>query len=195
MTTREIFDDVWQNGHYREGSCSKRMIPEMLKSIPPGSTINDYGSGTGRAEVELLKQGFRVNMVDFSDVALEDAARALIDGKRLTYTVADLAALPVDFPVADWGICVGVLMTVDPEKLDAILKEIRRTCRNLWIETYDTPDVRRGRDFTTIHQGGAWWIETLRRYWQYVDAVPSPEHKRRSITICRSDEPCRISCR
>lgn len=186
MTTPEMFNDVWENGFYREGSCSKRMIPEMLKSIPPGSTINDYGSGTGRAEVELLKLGFRVNMVDFAEVALEPEARALIDGERLTYTVADLAALPADFPVADWGICVGVLMTVDPEKLDAILAEIRRTCRNLWIETYDTPDVRLGRNWTTIVGDGAWWAETLRRHWPHVEAVPSPEHKRRSITICRS---------
>lgn len=187
MTTPEIFDDVWQHGFYREGSCSLRMIPEMMKNIQPGSTINDYGSGTGRADVKLVEMGFRVNMVDFSDVALEEPARALVDGDRLTYTIADLAALPGDFPVADWGICVGVLMTVDPEKLDAICREIRRTCRNLWVETYDTPDMRRGRDFTTIHQPGAWWAETLRKYWPHVEAHPSPEHKRRSITICRSD--------
>ena len=98
MTTPEIFNDVWQHGHYREGSCAKRMIPEMLKVIPPGATINDYGSGTGRAEVDLLKlgQGFRIHMVDFSPVALEDEARALVDGERLTYTIADLAALPAD---------------------------------------------------------------------------------------------------
>lgn len=187
MTTPEIFDDVWQNGHYREGSCSLRMIPEMIKCIPPGSTINDYGSGTGRADVKLFELGYRVNMVDFSALALEDEARALVDCDRLTYTIADLAHLPEDFPVADWGICVGVLMTVDPEELDAICREIRRTCRNLWVETYDTPDVRRGRDFTTIHRDGKWWAETLGRYWPHVEAVPSPEHKRRSITICRED--------
>lgn len=189
MTTPEIFDDVWQHGFYREGSCAKRMIPEMLKVIPPGATINDYGSGTGRAEVDLLKLGlgFRINMVDFSPVALEDEARALVDGERLTYTIADLAALPADFPVADWGISIGVLMTVDPENLDTILAEIRRTCRNLWVETYDTPDVRRGRDFTTIHRDGKWWAAKLGEFWPHVQAVPSPEHKRRSITICRSE--------
>ncbi|HNQ00734.1 MAG TPA: class I SAM-dependent methyltransferase [Syntrophales bacterium] len=187
MTTPEIFDDVWQHGHYREGSCAKRMIPHYTKLMEPGATINDYGSGTGRAEVELIKMGFRVNMVDFSAVALEDEARALVDGDRLTFTLADLAALPADFPVADWGISIGVMMTVDPAKLDTICREIRRTCRNLWVETYDTPDIRRGRDFTTIHRDGKWWAAKLAEFWPHVEAHPSPEHKRRAITICRSD--------
>jgi len=187
MTTPEIFDDVWQHGHYREGSCAMRMIPHYTTLMAPGATINDYGSGTGRAEVELIKMGFRVNMVDFSAVALEDEARALVDGDRLTFTLADLAALPADFPVADWGISIGVMMTVDPAKLDTICREIRRTCRNLWVETYDTPDIRRGRDFTTIHRDGKWWAAKLAEFWPHVEAHPSPEHKRRAITICRSD--------
>jgi SAM-dependent methyltransferase len=186
MTTPDIYNEIWDKAFYREGSCSKRMIPTMRNYIPDGSTINDYGSGTGRAEVDLLalNRGYVINMVDFADVALEKEARAQI-GPNLTYTVAPLEALPADFPVADWGICIGVLMVVDPGKLHDILTEIRRTCRNLFVEVYDTPDVRLGVDRTLIKGNAAWWADKLREYWPVVESVKSPEHPRRYITICR----------
>jgi hypothetical protein len=163
------------------------MVPLMLKYIPPGSVINDYGSGTGRAEVDImgLNMGFKVNMIDFASGALEDEARALI-GPDLTYTIAPLEDLPADFPVADWGICIGVLMVVDPLKLHAILANIRRTCRNLFAEVYDTADVRLGEDRTLIKGNAEWWAKAHGAHWPTVESVPSPEHRSRYITICRS---------
>ena len=185
MTTAEIFNEVWQKAHYREGSTCLRLLPFLRQYIPEGSEVNDYGSGTGRAEPGLLEWCAKVNMVDFASVALEDEARSLI-GPRLTYAVAPLEALPTDFPVAEWGICINVLMTVDPEKLDAVCREIRRTCRNLIVEVYDAPDTRLGRNMTTVVGNGEWWAKKMGEFWPIVEAVPSPEHKRRFITICRS---------
>jgi hypothetical protein len=184
MTTPETFNAIWTNGHYREGSTCQRLVPFLSAYIPAGSVVNDYGSGTGRAEKGLLGFCSRVNMVDFAEVALEDEARTLI-GERLTYTVSPLEALPADFPVADWGICINVLMTVDPEKLPAILAEIRRTCHNLIVEVYDTPDVRLGYNRTLVVGNAAWWANELSKHWPVVESVPSPEHPRRYITICR----------
>ncbi len=181
---RAIFDEVWEKGNYRLGSTADRLVPFLLQRIPPGSTINDYGSGTGRAGVKLARAGYRVNMVDISDVALEAEARSAI-GDKLTYTVAPLWALPQDFPVADWGICINVLMTVDPERIDEIQREICRTCRNLIVEVYDWPDVRLGRDMTTIKGDSGWWAGEMSKYWPNVESVMSPENVRRYITICR----------
>ena len=185
MDAKKIFDEVWgPNGHYREGSTCLRLIPFLRKYIPDGSIINDYGSGTGRADVELLKYGYTINMVDVSDVALEPEARSLI-GDRLTYTVSPLEKLPKDFVVAAWGICINVLMTVDPYLLEKILSEMRRTCRNLIIEVYDTADYRCGMDMTLIKEGPEFWNACLKRHWPNVESVPSPEHPRRYITIGR----------
>ena len=186
MTTPLIFNEIWEKGNYRLGSTCLRLLPFLRQYIPEGSVVNDYGSGTGRAERGLLEFCSRVNMVDFASVALEDETKVLISD-RLTYTVAPLENLPVDFPVADWGICINVLMTVDPGKLDAILREIRRTCRNLIIEVYDLPDVRLGRNLTTIVGDAAWWADKMREYWSIVKSVKSPEHSHRYITICRRE--------
>ena len=187
MTTPDLFREVWDKGNYRLGSCAQRMVPLFCQYIPAGSAINDYGSGTGRAEVDLLAHGYSVNMVDFADNALEDEARALI-GERLTYTIAPLEKLPADFPVADWGICIGVLMLLKPETLQSVLSEIRRTCRNLIIEVYDFPDIRLGIDWTLIKGDAAFWIAEVKKHWPVVDLVKSPESHRRYILVCRGSQ-------
>jgi SAM-dependent methyltransferase len=194
------FNEVWEKGDYRRGSTALRHVGFMTGYIPAGSTINDYGSGTGRAEIELLKLGYKVNMVDFADVALEEPTYLLINaegrynngqkvavGENLTYTVSDLAKLPDDFPVADWGICMNVLMTCEPLKLDNIMQEMRRTCHNLIIEVYERPDVRLDKDWTTIKGNANFWFVEMTKWWPKVESVPSPEHPHRYITIGREE--------
>jgi len=185
MTTAKIFQEVWDKGDYRRGSTAHRLVSFLRDYLPPCCVINDYGSGTGRADVVLYQDGHRINMVDFADNALEDEARALI-GSRMSYTVCALESLPEDFPIGEWGICINVLMTVDPEKLDVILAEMRRTCRNLIVEVYDLDDHRLGRNMTTMKGDAKWWADKLAEFWPRVESVKSPEHARRYITICRS---------
>ncbi|MCK9362139.1 MAG: class I SAM-dependent methyltransferase [Syntrophales bacterium] len=168
------------------GSTAFRLLPFLRQHIPAGSVVNDYGAGTGRAEPGLLEFCSRVNMIDFADAALEPNIRAMI-GDRLTYVVSPLEALPTEFPVADWGICINVLMTCDPAKLGRIMSEMRRTCRNLIIENYDWPDIRLGGDMTQIKGDAAFWTDVMRDHWPVVESRKSPEHARRYITIGRSE--------
>jgi len=186
VETQKLYEEIWDKGDYRLGSTAQRLVPFLARYIPVGSVINDYGSGTGRADVILHSMGYKINMVDFADNALEPAARALI-GNGVTYTVASLDDLPADFPVADWGICINVLMVVEPERLHPIMAEMRRTCRNLIVEVYDFADVRLGKDRTTIKGNAAFWAGELERHWPYVESVRSPEHQRRYITICKTE--------
>ena len=185
MKTAEFYNDVWNKAEYRHGSTCQRLVPLLRKYIPENSVVNDYGSGTGRAEELLLEFCSRVHMVDFAPDALEDQARSLI-GDRLTYTISPLESLPEDFPIADWGICINVLMTCELEKLDDIMKEMRRTCKNLIIENYDLSDIRLGIDMTSIKGDANFWRDQMSRYWPIVESINSPEATFRYITIGRS---------
>mgnify|MGYP000895101235 CR=1 FL=1 len=180
----EIFKNVWDAGNYRLGSTALRLVPFITNIIPNGTEINDYGAGTGRADVLLVDKGYKVNMVEFADNAIEKPARELI-GKGLTLTIAPLWKLPDDFAITEWGICINVLMTVDPDRLDEIQKEMKRTCRNLIVEAYDWPDMRLGRDMTTIKLDADGWAKEMGKYWSIVEKHQSPENPRRYITICR----------
>jgi len=181
------FEEIWDKGQYRLGSTSQRLVPFLKQHIPAGMEVNDYGSGTGRAELGLIGHCAKINMVDFADNALEERTRKQI-GENLTYTVSPLEKLPNNFPVADWGICINVLMLVDPEKLDAIQWEMRRTCRNIIVEVYDWPDERLGKDRTTIKMNMDGWAAEMAKYWPIVETHKSPEHPRRYILIGRSGE-------
>lgn len=181
--TPELYNDIWDRGEYRYGSTAQRLVPFLKRHIPQGSSVNDYGSGTGRAELTFLDHCKIINMVDFADHALEEATKKLI-GPKLTYTISPLESLPADFPYADWGMCINVLMVVDPEKLQSILKEMYRTCENLIIEVYDWPDMRLGKDRTQIKMEPPGWIEEISKVWPKVEYHESPEHKRRYIFIC-----------
>lgn len=155
-----------------------------MRYAKQGQTINEYGSGTGRPVMAIRRRGnYKINMVDIAENALEDQARAAL-GDDLTFTQAALWELPAGFPHADWGYCVDVLMTVPPEKLDAILQEIARTCKNFFCQVYDWPDVRIDIDFTTIKEGPEWWAEKLGQYWKHIRRLESPEHSHRYIFVC-----------
>jgi len=188
---KDRFEQMWHPNdaaRYRLGSAGQRYAKQFLAYVPKDATINEYGSGTGRAVVEIkrLRPDVKINMIDIAGNALEPEARALI-GPDVTYTIADLSALPKGFPVADWGYCVGVLMLVAPETLDYILTSIRITCQNLFVEVYNLSDVRCGIELTTIKQDWPWWAEKLKEHWQRVEYIQSKEHKQRFIFICRGE--------
>lgn len=183
------FEKMWHpndQARYRLGSAGARYAKQFMSYVPAGATINEYGSGTGRAVVEIRHQrpDVRINMIDIASNALEPEAKAMI-GDEVTYAIGDLSALPADFPVADWGYCVGVLMLVAPETLDDILSETRRTCRNMFIEVYNLSDVRCNIELTTIRQPWEWWHEKLREFWPRVEFIQSKEHRQRFIFVCR----------
>ncbi len=72
------FREIWDRGNYRLGSTALRMVPMIIDKIPDGATINDYGSGTGRAEIELLKyRAYKINMIDIAENALEEEAKII----------------------------------------------------------------------------------------------------------------------
>jgi len=189
---KQRFERVWDpkgQGKYRMGSPGQRLVPRFIEWVPKGSVVNEYGSGTGRAVVELCnaRPDVRVNMVDIAENALEAPAKALVGG-RATFTLSALWGLPEKFPVADWGYCIDVLMCVPPDRLDDILREIRRTCRNLFAQVYDWADIRLDIDYTTIKEGPEWWYSKFSWYWPTVSKVKSNEHARRYIYLCRGEE-------
>jgi len=189
---KEKFEHVWEAGNYRLGSTGQRLVPLFLEYVTNhhgGVVINDYGCGTGRADVDLHRCGInRINMVDIAENALEPAARAIL-GNEITFTLASLWELPEDFPFAHWGFCTNVLMTIPPEKIDRALMEIWRTCDNLFMEVYDWADIRLGHDLTATKGSGEWWRERLAAFWATVKPIKSIEDHRRYIFVCNRCRP------
>lgn len=181
---QERFQTVWgPDGRYRLGSEGLRLVPFVMATIPP-QEINDFGSGTGRAAAELVKNGYRVNCVDIALNAMEPEAISKI-GHGLTFTHAPLWNLPVYFPKNEWGICLDVLMTVPAGKLERILEEIRGSVNNLIVEVYNWQDRRLGYDLTDTIMDQEEWAKKLSNYWRDVEIKEHPQTNARFLYVCR----------
>lgn len=181
------FEAVWDpegQGNYRLGSPGERLVKKFMKVAPSGCIVNDYGAGTGRAAVALLKAGYRVNMVDIARNALEEEAIGLL-GVNLTWTCGSIWELPAGFPRADWGFCIEALMTLPPERLEQALREIRRTCKDFFVQVADWSDPRLGMEFNTTRMSAEEWQAKLLEFWPEVERIQSEEDKRRYIFACR----------
>lgn len=178
------FERVWDRGDYRGGSTAQRLVDLYLPLINENETINDYGCGTGRAEIEILKRrpNQKINMVDIAKNAIENK-EVLFKNSNVNFFLADLCNLE-EIPHADWGLCINVLMTVQPQKLGVILRQIANTCNNMFFEAYDLPDHRLGMDMTTVKLSKDEWQRILSGEWKNVEFIESPQSKRRYIFVC-----------
>lgn len=186
---QERFEKVWDvngPGKYRMGSPGQRMIKYFIQHCRKGQTVNEYGSGTGRAVVELLRvrPGTEIHMVDIAANAMENECRELMKTENLSFSLAPLWKLPKQFPYADWGLCIEVLCFVPPEKLDDCIREIHRTCDRLFVQVYDWQDRRCGYDLTTVIMDGKGWLKKLQEHWRHVEQYPHPEISRRYLFVC-----------
>lgn|GEM_PF-1452871 len=180
------FEMIWDpamEGKYRRGSCGLRLIDTFLEVMQPRGLVNDYGSGTGRAAVQMVKAGLQVNCVDIATNAMEDEAKGLL-GQGITFTHGSLWDLPEGFRHAEFGFCCDVLMTIPEEKIDICLSEIRRTCDNLFMEAYPWQDTRMGINLTATQRDAEAWRSALLQFWPNVKQYPSQEDHRRVIMGC-----------
>ena len=76
------------------GAEPNRFVAEELESVPPRGRALDLACGEGRNAIWLANCGWGVTAVDFSEVAIERAARlATRAGVEVEWVCADLARL------------------------------------------------------------------------------------------------------
>jgi hypothetical protein len=184
---QEKFEKIWDGPSYRMGSPGQRIVKRFREYAPEGCTVNDYGAGTGRASVELMKLGYQVNMIDLAKNALENEALGLL-GKGLTFTHASLWDLPKDLPTASWGYCMEVLQVLPYEKLDATLGNIQRTSKNCFFQVANWPDRWNGERANNILEDAEWWEDRLNMVWDKVLSIRSLEIDKRYLFACYGAE-------
>jgi SAM-dependent methyltransferase len=115
------FDAIAATGHDVHGEASF-----VACLVPPGGSVLDAGSGTGRVAVRLHELGYRVTGVDI-DPAMVAVARER--APELTWHVADLGALqlPERFDVV---VAAGnVVPLVGADAVPAVVSRLARQVR------------------------------------------------------------------
>ena len=104
-------------------------VIELVETLPPGRAL-DLGCGYGRTAIYLAQHGWRVDAVDFVELALEEARRrAAAAGVEIVFhhgSVTDLDFL--DGPY-DLAVDVGCGHALDEAGLRAYRGEVHRLLR------------------------------------------------------------------
>lgn len=141
------------------------MLPFARGFFRKPGTLVDIGCGTGRAGVELAKK-HDVTLMDFIPDAVDEFV-------TLPFVRQNLWAR---WPRRRWdyGYCCDVLEHMPPERVDAVLANIRKHCtRKVFFSIHFEQDqfgAIVGHPLHLTVKPFVWWRDKLREYWTLHDA-------------------------
>jgi SAM-dependent methyltransferase len=115
----------------------KRLTLELLRSLPPGSTVLDVGGGHAQIAPALLDNGFEVTVVG-SDPICASRLSPLLEAGRCRFQAADLQNLPYSDRSFDVVVCLRLL----PHSVwwTGLIRELCRVARRSVLLDY--PSLR-----------------------------------------------------
>lgn len=118
------YEATWKHDEYALRSPGLRHLKGALEWMKPamGSSITDWGSGSGQAADALVTRGFKVRMVDIAANAYRGPHGPVIE--------ACLWELPADMPATDYGFCADVMEHLPPDKVEQVFDQIAARTRS-----------------------------------------------------------------
>lgn len=180
---RSKYELMWEFDAYRTSSPGEQLVHDAITEMgmAGGDSLIDFGCGPGRATSILQKAGIRATGLDI-------AANCLDDGVEVPFRQVCLWDLPEDIDPADWGYCCDVMEHIPPDKVDAVLANIRaKTKRGVFFNIaflHDTHgEVIQQRLHLTIHSEG-WWLNKLREFWPNTEVLGHFDNQPRAAYRC-----------
>lgn len=164
LSEREKYQKMWSHDQYRRVAPGEGAAMHFLGTAKPrfGSTIIDFGAGTGRGALMLAMLGrMKVKMVDFADNCLDDEVRQALttQSHALSFQVADLSqTIPL---TEEYGYCTDVMEHIPPEQVDQVLQNILASAQHVYFQiscTDDSCGVLIGHPLhLSVHEPN-WWL-------------------------------------
>lgn len=157
-TEREKYQFIWNHEDYRHSSPGQRSAARVVKAMgaASGSSINDYGAGTGKASVEFSKMGMNPLCIDIADNS---------QSCGVPFVQACLWNME-NVPISDYGYCVDVLEHIPLYYVDRVLGQIRKKTKNsVYLQIAHFPDEWHGEVLHLTVKPREWWREVLSKYF------------------------------
>jgi ubiquinone/menaquinone biosynthesis C-methylase UbiE len=191
-TSPELWDEVagqyeeisygGKDGFYPANKYRSEILLEFFQSAKKGPVL-DAGCGTGQMTRELLKRGWDVTSVDYSERMLEVAKQktkeAGLDGKFIYCDVKELSTLDRTF---DYIMLNGVLPYISFEEEPRVFDQIRAVSKIgtfLLVANYNL--------FFNLLSFDKWTVSTITE--EFLSELPVDQRKLafEKITSCLSD--------
>lgn len=179
------YERMWSYDDYRRRSPAERSLERALAWLgtEKDATFYDYGCGTGRAAAKLAAN-HNVHMLDITPDCLDTQVRASL-GEKLSFTQVCLWE-PTDIPVRDYGLCCDVMEHIPTDRVDAVLKNIAKTCKAVYFDICLIPDAfgkRIGQPLHLTVEKPNWWLDRMFQHWSDVRCLVG---SRTASFCCRS---------
>jgi hypothetical protein len=159
LDERDKYRLMWAFDRYRENSPSELLVSVILQTLKPAGLVLDFGCGTGRASLELSKQGLDLMLIDFADNCRDDEAIFL------PFLEWDLTKpMPVH---AEYGFCCDVMEHIPPDDVDSVLENIMQAAGKVFFSIATIADDNGALIQQDLHltvRPHEWWEEILQQF-------------------------------
>jgi SAM-dependent methyltransferase len=162
------YSKIWENPDYRTFSPGEDSVHFFMHNFKPplGSSIIDFGCGSGKASFLLAVLGLKVTAVDLVDNCLDADIKDIIEsGKQpITFRKVNLWNLPTDL-FAHYGYCTDVMEHVPTEKVDAVLDGILKAVPSCFFQialVEDEYGASIGEHLHLTVKPFEWWLQKFK---------------------------------
>ena len=156
---QEKYQKMWSIPQYRDYSPGEQIVQTFLKIVEPNGLIIDYGCGTGRAGIELSKNGYDVLLLDFTENSRDKDARSL------DFALCDLTR-PIEHRSV-FGFCTDVMEHIPTIDVEIVIENIMNSSDRVFFQISTVDDYFGALIGHPLHltvQPHRWWIEKFKQY-------------------------------
>lgn len=179
-TEKSKYEKIWDHPRYRIHSPGENSLKAFRSIInpPPGSRVVDFGSGCGRASLQLARDGHQVRMIDLTEKSMDDDVHTAVDNNFngmsfMEGSIWDIT-VPMDDLSGDYGYCCDVMEHIPPkyvmQTLSNIMMRVSEGCFFYICFVPDSFGKVIGQPLHLTVRSFNWWKEHLTELGVVVEA-------------------------
>lgn len=169
-TEQEKYEAMWRYDQYRAVAPGEGIAQLFLSQArpKPGSTVIDFGAGTGRGALMLAILGnVKVQMLDFAANCLDPEVKDALTTQAhvLSFTQHDLTKeVPIS---AEYGYCTDVMEHIPKCQVDQVLANILKSAQHVFFQIACEDDICGALIGQPLHLSvhpHDWWLKKFQQF-------------------------------